>query len=245
METKRGQEAPLQSARPCSRSRSAGLLCSLGFVAKDDRKVVTRGKILDAAVRQFGRHGFDNATVKAIAGLASVSPAIVHWYFGSKVVLYAEAVQVAADQFMAAMRRSNGPGETFTSLALHWITHFEDDTGTTRMLRALAGDHRHHAMDEAARRVHERFVDFWCAWLRERQDPSKQRAEADVTVLGTLIVAALTGLVATAQARREMLAAVLESLARWTGAPRLGVVDDRARPTGHVPGSRRSGGGTT
>ena len=131
METKRGQEAPLQSARPCSRSRSAGLLRSLGFVAKDDRKVVTRGKILDAAVRQFGRHGFDNATVKAIAGLASVSPAIVHWYFGSKVVLYAEAVQVAADQFMAAMRRSNGPSETFTSLALHWITHFEDDTGTT------------------------------------------------------------------------------------------------------------------
>ena len=118
-------------------------------MAKDDRKLATREKILDAAVQQFGRHGFDKTSVKAIADLASVSTSAVHWHFETKVALYAEAVRVAADQFLGVMRRYDGPSENFSSLALRWITLFEDGAGITRMLRALTGDHRHHAMDQA------------------------------------------------------------------------------------------------
>ena len=186
-------------------------------MAKDGRKLATREKILDAAVEQFGLRGFDGATVRVIADLASVATGTVHWHFGTKAGLYAEAVQVAADRFIAAMRRHNGGGETFSSLAHCWITRFGDGVGAMRMLRALAGDHRHRAMDAAARRVNDRFVDFWCAWLRERQDAPKQRMKTPDAVLGTLIVAALTGLVATDQTRDETLVVLLESLAEWIG----------------------------
>ena len=199
-------------------------------MAKDDRKRATREKILDAAVQQFGRHGFDKATVKAIADLASVGTGTVHWHFGTKVGLYAEAVNVAADQFIAVMRHYNGASETFSSLAHCWITRFRGGTGTSRMLRALAGDHRHHAMADAARRVNERFVDFWCDWLRDRQGAPQRRTEAPDAVLGTLIVAVLTGLVATDQSHGDGLFAVLESLARWIGTSEANGMAPPIRP---------------
>lgn len=42
-------------------------------MAKDS----TRARILDAAVDQFAHYGFDHATIKLIADVASVAPATV------------------------------------------------------------------------------------------------------------------------------------------------------------------------
>lgn len=55
--------------------RSAG-------VAKDD--LTARARIRDSAIVYFGRHGFQSATVRAIAADAGVSPALVIHHFGSK-----------------------------------------------------------------------------------------------------------------------------------------------------------------
>src|SRR5262245_53517063 len=44
-----------------------------------------RQQILEAALRVFARRGYDKATIKEIAGEASVkSPALIYWYFPSK-----------------------------------------------------------------------------------------------------------------------------------------------------------------
>jgi AcrR family transcriptional regulator len=51
----------------------------------------TRRDILDAARRAFGESGFDRATIRAIAGLAAVDPALVHHHFGTKASLFAAA----------------------------------------------------------------------------------------------------------------------------------------------------------
>ncbi len=48
---------------------------------KSDR---TRAAILDAAQKLFAQHGHDRTTVRDIAATASIDPALVIRYFGSK-----------------------------------------------------------------------------------------------------------------------------------------------------------------
>jgi AcrR family transcriptional regulator len=43
-----------------------------------------RARIRDAALEQFGIHGFDGATIRGIAGAAGVSPGLVQHHFRSK-----------------------------------------------------------------------------------------------------------------------------------------------------------------
>lgn len=49
-----------------------------------------RERIAAAAVHEFGDHGYDGATVRAIAARADVDAALVHHYFGTKADLFAE-----------------------------------------------------------------------------------------------------------------------------------------------------------
>jgi AcrR family transcriptional regulator len=53
---------------------------------------VTRAAILDAARDEFATHGYDRATVRGIAAVAGVDPALVLHYFGSKAGLFDEAI---------------------------------------------------------------------------------------------------------------------------------------------------------
>ena len=54
----------------------------------------TREAILDAARRSFGEHGYDGATIRAIASAAGVNPALVHHFYGTKEGLFAAAMRL-------------------------------------------------------------------------------------------------------------------------------------------------------
>jgi AcrR family transcriptional regulator len=54
----------------------------------------TRAAILDSARRQFAANGYESATIRAIAADASVDPALVHHFYGSKERLFAAAMQL-------------------------------------------------------------------------------------------------------------------------------------------------------
>ncbi|WP_412749414.1 TetR family transcriptional regulator [Krasilnikovia sp. M28-CT-15] len=60
----------------------------------------TRQSILDAARAAFAERGFDQASIRSIAGDAGVDPALVHHYFGTKEKL-----------FLAAMNSPINPAE--------------------------------------------------------------------------------------------------------------------------------------
>lgn len=60
-----------------------------------------RQQILDTASREFAQHGFDGATIRAIAAQAEVDPALVHHYFGTKEKLFADAVRFPVDPAVA------------------------------------------------------------------------------------------------------------------------------------------------
>jgi AcrR family transcriptional regulator len=52
----------------------------------------TREEILEAARRQFAKHGYDAATIRGIAADAGVDPALVHHFYGTKEKLFVSAM---------------------------------------------------------------------------------------------------------------------------------------------------------
>lgn len=54
----------------------------------------TREAILAAARRQFGEHGYDRATIRAIAAEAGVDAALVHHFYGTKEHLFGAAMRL-------------------------------------------------------------------------------------------------------------------------------------------------------
>jgi AcrR family transcriptional regulator len=85
--------------------------------ADDDR--TARARIRDAAVHTFGTTGFD-ASVRAVAAAAGVSPGLVIHHFGSK-----ERLRATCDEHVLAVIREaetdaftrSGPGALLTQLA--------------------------------------------------------------------------------------------------------------------------------
>ncbi len=57
----------------------------------------TRDRILVSARELFARNGIDKTSIRAIAAGASVDPALVHHYFGTKTQLFAAAIHIPID----------------------------------------------------------------------------------------------------------------------------------------------------
>ncbi|HWF82739.1 MAG TPA: TetR family transcriptional regulator [Streptosporangiaceae bacterium] len=100
------------TARPAGRSgRRAG-----------DSK--TSEAILEAARGQFAEHGYNGATIRAIAARAQVDPALVHHFYGTKEALFAAAMRlpvVPSEVLSAALASKPGDrglGELIVRTAL-------------------------------------------------------------------------------------------------------------------------------
>ncbi|NJP92945.1 TetR/AcrR family transcriptional regulator [Nonomuraea sp. FMUSA5-5] len=69
--------------------------------APDPEDLTARARIRDAALRHFGEHGFERATIRGIAETAGVSLGLVRHHFGSK-----QALREACDEhLMKVMHR--------------------------------------------------------------------------------------------------------------------------------------------
>jgi len=54
----------------------------------------TRSAILDAARAEFSAKGYDSSSLRAIARLAEVDPALIHHYFEGKAALFVESMSL-------------------------------------------------------------------------------------------------------------------------------------------------------
>ncbi len=76
----------------------------------------TREAILAAARAQVAERGYDGATIRGIAHLAAVDPALVHHFYGSKERLFAAAMQlpfIPSEVITAALAEiADRPGES-------------------------------------------------------------------------------------------------------------------------------------
>ncbi len=113
---------------------------------KSDR---TRAAILDAAQKLFAQHGHDRTTVRDIAATASIDPALVIRYFGSKDELFVRAA--AFDLRMPDLNKVKR-SQIGDTLIRRFLELGEGFTGMTVLLRSAASN------DYAASRVRELFA---------------------------------------------------------------------------------------
>jgi TetR/AcrR family transcriptional regulator len=94
--------------------------------AQGERSTETRGRILDAALREFSANGLAGARTEQIAAAAGVNKALLYYYFESKEKLYTAALETVSarvrDRSMAVFLRDASPGERLLRAALD---HFD------------------------------------------------------------------------------------------------------------------------
>lgn len=78
----------------------------------------TRGEILAAARTEFGEHGYDGASIRAIASRSRVDPALIHHYFGSKEQLFLAAMEIPFVPSDVAAQIVGGPIDTIGERAV-------------------------------------------------------------------------------------------------------------------------------
>ncbi|WP_027342259.1 TetR/AcrR family transcriptional regulator [Hamadaea tsunoensis] len=111
---------------------------------------VTKQAILVAARERFAADGYERATIRAIAADASIDPAMVIRYFGSKEKLFA----AAADFQLLLPDVGTLPREELGArLVGHFLTRWQEDETLLALLRAGATN------DAAAARLREIFAD--------------------------------------------------------------------------------------
>jgi AcrR family transcriptional regulator len=113
---------------------------------KSDR---TRAAILDAAQTLFAQHGHGRTTVRDIAAKASIDPALVIRYFGSKDELFVRAAAFDLRMPDLSKVKRSQIGDT---LIRRFLELGEGFTGMTVLLRSAASN------DYAASRVRELFA---------------------------------------------------------------------------------------
>ena len=103
----------------------------------------SRDRIMTAAVDEFGEHGYDGATIRAIATRADVDSALVHHYFGTKADLFAAAVGMPMRPDLAVPEILAGPREEVGERVVRFVLEaFEQPEVRRRgvaLLRAAVG----------------------------------------------------------------------------------------------------------
>lgn len=86
-------------------------------------EAATRGAIVTAALGMFAEHGYDAASLRAIAARADVDPALIRYFFTDKQTLFVTAMadrSLIADRLAAAVRGDPArAGERMTDAYLH------------------------------------------------------------------------------------------------------------------------------
>ena len=108
----------------------------------------TREAILSASRAQFAEHGYDGATIRAIARDAGVDPALVHHYYGDKEKLFAAAMQLPfiPSEVITAALTQRDPSESLgthmvrTALSV-WESADVRDAFQTMLRSALTSEH--------------------------------------------------------------------------------------------------------
>jgi AcrR family transcriptional regulator len=76
--------------------------------ARKHRSATTATRLLDAAERLFGEHGYNGVGLRALAGAAHVNLAATTYHFGSKKALYVETFFAASAWSMRSDWRCSG-----------------------------------------------------------------------------------------------------------------------------------------
>lgn len=92
-------------------------------------------RILDTAEELFAENGYAAVSIRRIADVSGVNPALVHYYFGQKSLLLQSVVERAVEPMIRAIAEmKNGPGASPDLLAELLITMAAGHPNVPRLL---------------------------------------------------------------------------------------------------------------
>ncbi len=147
-------------------------------------------RILAAAIELFGRHGVRGTPVKAIAGHAGVSPALVIHHFGSK-----DGLRAACDRRLVEQIRSTKFSAMGESPALYLpraMAEMDESRPLLRYLARVVVD-RSPAVDELVDELVDDAVDYTAAaeeagWIVPSRDRRARIVVLTLWSLGALVL---------------------------------------------------------
>jgi AcrR family transcriptional regulator len=177
----------------------------------------TREAILESARRQFAEHGYDGATIRAIAAGAGVDPALVHHFYGGKEHLFAAAMQlpvVLSEVITAALADSARPAGV--SAGQHMVASALAFWESERLFASFQGLLRSALTSEQAARMLREFLTEAIlgpvASLADDTDPASTPFRASLVasqMLGLALARYVLRFGPVATASREELAAAI------------------------------------
>lgn len=170
-----------------------------GLVAtRDDKRRLTRCRILRAALIEFARRGLDGAVVKTVSERAGVANGTVFWHFESKDRLYLESVASAVDEFYGELLPVvSERGVSFMQVIDNTISFLQAHPDIDVLLSSLRGEHPRPVVSEAARLVDARFVSIWRRWIVQSGTSGHRIPSASEDNLARLIAVTVSGIFAT------------------------------------------------
>ena len=200
-----------------------------------------REAILDAALGYFARHGYDRATIRAIAAEAGVDPALVHHYFGTKDQLLVAALKLPLNPRDVVPELLAGPedsiGERLLRRALS-VWGADRDSGG-QMIALIRASMTH---DDAARMMREFFTREVIGRLAEKLEVSQPRLRIGLVasqLMGLAMARFIVRMEPIASADPEtLIAAYAPTIQRYLTGPLPGDRLRRANRTRTQPRSR-------
>lgn len=170
----------------------------------------TRAQILKAAREAFGRESYEGATIRSIAAVAGVDPALVIHFFKSKAGLFGAAMElpyVPAEVFASLIRGE--PSELGARFARFFVELSESEPARGRFLGLI----RSAVSEEAAAAMLRDYIVAevfgpLTSLLRLPQ-PELRAALAASQFVGLMFERDILGLQAISGADRDMLVALL------------------------------------
>lgn len=109
---------------------------------RKERKAQTRQELVDAAVTEFGRHGYQGGRVERIAAAAGVTTGALYAHFGSKedlfLAVYEEAVIRTVDEAEILTYQRDGAGPVdIAEAAEAWLAWHTADPRWIRLTAEL------------------------------------------------------------------------------------------------------------
>lgn len=138
----------------------------------------TRAEILQAAAARFAAHGYERATVRAIAADAGVDPALVHRFFGSKQDVFVAALRLPFTPATVVARLLDGSPKDVGTRVVSTFLSVWDQPGAGDRLRAVLRSAT--TEEHGARMLREFLLDALLVPLTEGVAPDRARYRASL-----------------------------------------------------------------
>jgi AcrR family transcriptional regulator len=170
----------------------------------------TREAIRRAAGRQFAARGYDRTTIRSVAQEADVDPALVRHYYGSKLGLFAQTVDMpVAVQDRLGEVLDGDPDRLGERFARFIVDELENPDGRMRLIGLIRAASSEPAAAEQVREMFRSTHVPTMARAQEDDAAALRAALVSAQVIGVVLARYVVGLEPLASASPDELALAL------------------------------------